>query len=346
MDIANFIKRYRVEPGATVDLGRDFDTGDTGGYEKPDNAGELLEQGVVLLSEHQERLYAENAQALLIVLQAMDAAGKDSCIKHVMGGINPQGCEVTSFKAPSPQELDHTYLWRCMKVTPGRGMIGIFNRSYYEEVLVVRVHPSFLKAQRLPPHTVGDGLWQQRFAEINAFEKHLVDNGIQVLKIFLHVGKEEQCARQLERIDKPEKNWKFNAGDLEEREYWNDYMAAYEDMLNHTSTPWAPWYVIPADKKWFTRLVAAAVIAEKLIEMDPQYPTVSEEGKQAMAAGRATLIAECGAEHQEEVAENTGQSPAAVAADSPVGDAGQAREVEAAGKKGKPKVGGKKGKKK
>lgn len=304
VDLEKFTRHFRVEPGTTIHL-KDYDSGDTAGYDKPKNADELLEQGVETLSAYQEKLYAENAQALLIIFQAMDAAGKDSCIKHVMSGVNPQGCQVTSFKAPSPDELDHTYLWRCMKAVPARGMIGIFNRSHYEEVLIVRVHPAFLKAQRLPPHTLGDGLWQQRFEEINNFEKHLVDNGTQVLKIFLNVGKEEQCTRQLKRIDDPNKNWKFNAGDLEERKYWDDYMAAYEDMLNHTSTPWAPWYVLPADKKWFTRLAAAAVIAEKLIEMDPKFPTVSDADKAVMAASREGLMAECGEAYEKELAKDS-----------------------------------------
>jgi PPK2 family polyphosphate:nucleotide phosphotransferase len=237
-------------------------------------------------------LYAENTRALLVVLQALDAAGKDSTIKHVMSGVNPAGCQVTSFKAPSAEELDHDYLWRCVKALPARGNIGIFNRSHYEEVLVVRVHPQFLAGQRLPERTLGEGLWKQRFRQINAFEQHLVENGTEVVKIFLHVSKEEQRQRQLERIDKPEKNWKFNAGDIKERQHWDAYMAAYEDVLRHTSTEPAAWHVVPADKKWFARIAVAAIIASKLIEMDPQYPTVSQAQREEMLACRATLMAE------------------------------------------------------
>ena len=293
MDLKKFAARFQVEPGKPFKL-KDVDTGDTAGYAKPENASELLQQGVAVLAEYQEKLYAENRQALLIIFQAMDAAGKDSAIKHVMSGVDPAGCQVYSFKAPSAEELDHDYLWRSSKALPERGRIGIFNRSYYEETLVVRVHQAFLTAQRLPAGTVGPGLWQQRFEEINNFEKYLAQNGIQVLKLFLHVGKDEQCERQLERIDRPEKNWKFNAGDLEERKVWGDYMAAYEDMLNHTSTTWAPWYVLPADKKWFTRLAAAAIIGEKLAEMDPRFPTVDDKARAALQTSRATLAAECG----------------------------------------------------
>ncbi|MBK8048558.1 MAG: polyphosphate kinase 2 family protein [Anaerolineales bacterium] len=293
-DVQKLAERYLVKPGKDVDLTRDFPTDDSAGYEKPDNAGEILQVGVDFLAGMQERLYAENRRGLLIILQALDAAGKDSTIAHVMSGVNPQGCEVTSSKAPSAEELSHDYLWRCVRNLPRRGMIGIFNRSYYEEVLVVRVHPSFLTAQRLPPQTLGKGLWKQRFEEINNFEKYLVGNGFEIVKIFLTVGKVEQCGRQLERIDKPDKNWKFNAGDLDERNYWNDYLKAYEDLFRHTSTPWAPWYVLPADKKWFTRIAAAAVIANKLIEMDPQYPTVSAEDRESMATLRERLVNECG----------------------------------------------------
>lgn len=293
MDLKKFAARFRVEPGKPFKL-KSIDTGDTAGYSKPENADELLQQGVAVLAEYQAKLYAENRQALLIIFQAMDAAGKDSAIKHVMSGVDPAGCQVFSFKAPSAEELDHDYLWRCAKALPERGRIGIFNRSYYEETLVVRVHPAFLTGQRLPADTLGPGLWQQRFGEINNYEQYLVQNGIHVLKLFLHVGKDEQCQRQFERIDRPEKNWKFNAGDLEERKFWDDYMVAYEDMLNHTSTPWSPWYVLPADKKWFTRLAAAAIIGEKLAEMNPQFPTVSDKHRQAMQASRASLVAECG----------------------------------------------------
>jgi PPK2 family polyphosphate:nucleotide phosphotransferase len=293
-NIKDFVKRFAVAPGSKVDLKMDFDPGDTAGYEKPENAAALLDEGVELLADYQEKLYAENARALLVVLQALDAAGKDSTIEHVMSGINPQGCQVTSFKAPSVDELDHGYLWRVSSALPARGNIGIFNRSHYEEVLVVRVHPEFLKGQRLPPRTLGEGLWKQRFEEINNFEKYLVDNGTDIVKIYLNVSKDEQCRRQLARIDTPEKNWKFNAGDIEERKYWDDYLAAYEQVFEHTSTPWAPWYVVPADPKWFARIAVAGIIANKLIEMDPQFPAVDEKGKVAMLACRETLAGECG----------------------------------------------------
>jgi PPK2 family polyphosphate:nucleotide phosphotransferase len=216
-------------------------------------------------------------------------------IEHVMSGINPAGCQVYSFKAPSQEELDHDYLWRGVKALPERGRIGIHNRSWYEEVLVVRVHPAFLDAQRLPRASLGAGLWRQRFEQINNLEKHLVQNGTQVLKLFLNVSKEEQAERQLERIDQPEKHWKFNAADIEERQHWDAYRAAYEDMFEHTSTELAPWYILPADRKWFTRLAAAGIIAAKLAEMDPQYPAVSDEARQKMLACREVLMAEDGA---------------------------------------------------
>ncbi len=298
-ELKEFTSHFAVKPGMKVDLKKDFDPGDTAGYEKPENAAELLEDSVEFLAAYQEKLYAENARGLLVVLQALDAAGKDSTIEHVMRGLNPTACQVYSFKAPSSEELDHDYLWRAWKVLPARGNIAIHNRSYYEEVLVVRVHPQFLNGQRLPKRTLGKGLWQQRFKEINNFEKYLDDNGFEIIKIFLNVSKEEQCQRQLARIDTPEKNWKFNPGDIEERKYWDDYIAAYEDVLTRTSTSIAPWYVVPADAKWFARIVVAAIIANKLVEMDPQFPTVSEEGKQAMLACRADLADECGGDAAE-----------------------------------------------
>ena len=293
-NIKNFAQRFAIAPGKKVDLKKDFDPGDTAGYEKPENAAAFLDEGVEFLARYQEKLYAENARSLLVVLQALDAAGKDSTIEHVMSGINPMGCQVTSFKAPSVAELDHDYLWRVVQALPARGNIGIFNRSHYEEVLVVCVHPQFLNGQRLPARTLGEGLWKQRFAEINNFEKYLTDNGTDIVKIYLNISKDEQCRRQLARIDTPDKNWKFNAGDIEERKYWDDYIAAYEAVFEHTSTSWAPWYVVPADPKWFARIAVAGIIAQKLIEMDPQFPTVEEKGKQAMLACRGTLVAECG----------------------------------------------------
>lgn len=294
MDYKKFIQQFKVQPGKKFSLQKDFSPDSTAGYDRPENLDEIMQNQIELLAEYQEKLYAENARALLIIFQALDAAGKDSLIKHVLSGVNPTGCQVYSFKAPSTEELDHDYLWRCVKALPERGRIGLFNRSHYEEVLVVRVHPGFLDAQRLPPKTLGEGLWAQRFKEINNFEKHLTENGTEVLKIYLNVSKEEQRQQQLERIDRPEKNWKFNPADIEERKYWDEYIAAYEEVFNHTSTPWAPWYVIPADKKWFTRIAASAIIVQKLREMDPKFPTVSEEAKQEMLACRETLLVEAG----------------------------------------------------
>jgi len=287
-----FVERFMVPPGSTVRLTQDYDPASTYGFDKPENLDEFMRNSIAFISEYADRLYAENAQSLLVILQALDAAGKDSAIDHVMSGLNPAHTQVHSFKAPSAEELDHDYLWRCVKALPERGRIGIFNRSYYEEVLVVRVHPEFLNAQRLPPHTLGERLWQQRFEEINNFERYLVNQGTHVLKIYLNVSKEEQRRRQLERIDRPEKNWKFNPNDVKERAFWDDYMAAYDDVFKHTSTPHAPWYVIPADKKWFTRIAAAAIIANKLVEMNPQFPVVSGPQRETMLKLREVLVAQ------------------------------------------------------
>ncbi len=293
MDLDKLVDQMRVKPGKKIDLEKDFDPAWTGGYKKKSvDEEELLAEGIAQLAKYQERLYAENRQSLLVVIQALDAAGKDSALAHVLTGLNPTGFQVFSFKAPNAEELDHDYLWRIVKALPERGRIGIFNRSHYEEVLAVRVHPSFLGPQRLPAHTLGEGLWKQRFEEINNFEKYLVQQGTQIVKIFLNVSKEEQRLQQLERIDTPEKNWKFNPDDIEERNYWKEYMSAFEDLLNHTSTPWAPWYVVPADKRWFARPAMAAIIARKLAQMDPQFPTVSEEDRQAMVVARKVLVAE------------------------------------------------------
>lgn len=293
MDLDKLVDQMRVKPGKKIDLEKDFDPAWTGGYKKKSvDEEELLAEGIAQLAKYQERLYAENRQSLLVVIQALDAAGKDSALAHVLTGLNPTGFQVFSFKAPNAEELDHDYLWRIVKALPERGRIGIFNRSHYEEVLAVRVHPSFLGPQRLPAHTLGEGLWKQRFEEINNFEKYLVQQGTQIVKIFLNVSKEEQRLQQLERIDTPEKNWKFNPDDIEERNYWKEYMSAFEDLLNHTSTQWAPWYVVPADKRWFARPAMAAIIARKLAQMDPQFPTVSEEDRQAMVAARKVLVAE------------------------------------------------------
>jgi len=258
---------------------------------KADAAGKLQE-GVEALGKYQDMLYAQNTYAVLIIFQAMDAAGKDSTIKHVMSGINPQGCQVFSFKAPSSEELDHDYLWRCHKALPERGRIGIFNRSYYEEVLIAWVHPEILEQQQLPPHLRDKGIWKRRFEEINNFEKYLVNNGTVVLKFFLNVSKEEQKKRFLERIDLPAKNWKFSASDARERSRWDDYMNAYENVFNHTSTEWAPWYVIPADRKWFTRLAVSAIINHRLQALDLHYPTVSEAHQQELLKSKHMLESE------------------------------------------------------
>jgi PPK2 family polyphosphate:nucleotide phosphotransferase len=294
INLKEFTDRFVVTPGKKVNLEADFDPADTAGYDKPENAGELLRKGVEFLASFQEKLYAENSRGLLVVLQALDAAGKDGTIEHVMSGLNPQACQVYNFKTPSVEELDHDYLWRAAKVLPARGNIAIFNRSYYEEVLVVRVHPAFLDGQRLPKKTLGKGLWLQRFKEINNFEKYLVNNGFEIIKIYLNLSKAEQCQRQLARIDTPDKNWKFNPGDIEERKYWADYLAAYEQVFAHTSTECAPWYIVPADAKWFARLAVAAIIANKLVEMDSQFPSVGETEIQEMMACREILAAECG----------------------------------------------------
>jgi PPK2 family polyphosphate:nucleotide phosphotransferase len=238
----------------------------------------------------QDMLYAQDRWAVLLIFQAMDAAGKDGTIKHVMSGVNPQGCQVFSFKTPSSEELDHDFLWRCMKYVPERGRIGIFNRSYYEETLVVRVHPEFLEKQTLPPELVTKDIWKERFHDIRNFERYLTRNGVVIRKFFLHVSKGEQKRRFLERLENPEKNWKFSANDIKERAYWGDYMTAYEDVIRYTSTPEAPWYVVPADNKWFTRIVVAAAIIETLDGLNLQYPKVSKEKLKELAAARQVLI--------------------------------------------------------
>ena len=284
--------RFRVPHDKKINLRKDFDPGYTADYVKKEDADELLAKGIEALAKYQDMLYAQNQYSLLVVFQAMDAAGKDSVIKHVMSGVNPQGTQVYSFKAPSPEELDHDYLWRNFRTLPERGRIGIFNRSYYEEVLVVRVHPNILAGQQLPPQLKDKDIWQRRFTEINNFERYLVDNGTVVLKFFLNVSKAEQKKRFLERIDQPEKNWKFSAADVKERALWDDYMAAYEDVLNHTSTAWAPWYVIPADHKWFTRLAVAAVIVETLDKLKLAYPALNAEQRQSLLEAKKLLESE------------------------------------------------------
>ena len=281
--------KLRVKPGQRARLAR-LDPGATFGHDRA-SAQAATQQALVRLGQLQDRLWAESKRAALVVLQGIDAAGKDGLIKHVLSGVNPQGVRVHSFKAPSDEELDHDYLWRCVQRLAARGEIGIFNRSHYEEVLVVRVHPELLDRQKLPAED-REHVWKRRYREINAWERHLVDNGFRVVKLCLNVSKEEQRLRFLKRLEVPEKNWKFASGDIRERAFWDDYQAAYSEMLSNTSTEWAPWYVIPADRKWFARIAAAAVIAHTLIELDPRYPTVSEAQKQDLAAAQAELEAE------------------------------------------------------
>jgi PPK2 family polyphosphate:nucleotide phosphotransferase len=265
-----------VTPGRNISLKKDFNPDFTGGFEDKAGALEKVAANVERLANLQEKLYAQDVYALLVIFQAMDAAGKDGAIRHVMSGVNPQGCQVTSFKSPSAEELDHDYLWRAAKALPSKGMIGIFNRSYYEEVLVVRVHPEFLEKQRLPKDCLGDNLWRQRYKEINNFEKYLVNNGIITLKFFLNISKEEQKKRFLSRINESEKNWKFSVADAKERAYWKQYQQAFEDMLNQTSTELAPWFVIPADNKWFARLAISEAICTVMDRLDLSFPKVDK----------------------------------------------------------------------
>jgi len=279
---------FIVPPGTKIRL-KDFDPGFTGAFKTKEEASTKLRKDIERLAEFQNVLYAQNTHALLVVLQAMDAAGKDGTIRHVMSGVNPQGTEVHSFKSPSAEELNHDFLWRSMKALPARGGIGIFNRSYYEEVLIVRVHPEFLDLQRLPPGVKGKNIWKHRFDAINDFEKYLVRNGIVVLKFFLNLSKEEQKRRFLARIDTPEKNWKFSLADARERARWDDYMAAFEDAFNHTSTEWAPWYIIPADNKWFTHVVVADVIIETLRSLKLNYPVAGKEQRQQLRKAKKVL---------------------------------------------------------
>lgn len=286
-----FSKPYRVADGKNFRL-KDVDPDDTQDFKSEDKprAKEALQNGVQALAELQDKLYAQDRWSVLLIFQAMDAAGKDGTIKHVMSGINPQGCEVSSFKAPTSEDLDHDYLWRCQKKLPERGRIGIFNRSYYEETLVVRVHPEFLAGQKLPKACVTKHIWDERFQDIRGFERYLTRNGTIVRKFFLHVSKEEQQKRFLERIDLPEKNWKFSANDAKERGFWDDYMKAYEDMIRETSTKESPWYVVPANNKWFTRLVVAAAVIEVLDSLGLEYPKVSEAKLAELAAAKSMLL--------------------------------------------------------
>ncbi|HEX5491300.1 MAG TPA: polyphosphate kinase 2 family protein [Candidatus Udaeobacter sp.] len=282
---------FRISKGKNFRL-KDVDPDDTLDFTKADKARskEALASGVEALAQLQDKLYAQDKWAVLLIFQAMDAAGKDGAIKHVMSGINPQGCQVYSFKSPSADDLDHDYLWRCMKCLPNRGHIGIFNRSYYEEVLVVRVHPAFLAKQKLPPELIGKNIWEGRFEDMRNFEQYLARNGIIVRKFFLHVSKKEQKQRFLDRIDDPLKNWKFSSNDASERDYWDDYMKAYEEMIQETSTKYAPWYVVPADNKWFTRVIVASAVIETLDSLDLAYPEVDESKLKELAAAKKKLL--------------------------------------------------------
>lgn len=286
-----FAAPFRITKGDKFRL-KDIDPGDTLHLESEDKprAKEVLAQGVQLLAELQDKLYAQDRWAVLIILQAMDAAGKDGTIKHILSGVNPQGCQVHSFKAPSAEDLDHDYLWRCMKCLPNRGDMGIFNRSYYEETLVVRVHQEYLASQKTPSELVTRKIWEERFQDIRNFERYLTRNGVVVRKFFLHVSKEEQERRFMERIEDPEKNWKFSSNDLKERTFWDDYMKAYEDMIRNTATKEAPWYVVPADNKWFTRLAVAAAIIDTLDSLNLKYPKVDDKKLEELADAKKALL--------------------------------------------------------
>jgi PPK2 family polyphosphate:nucleotide phosphotransferase len=297
-EMKNLIKKARklAKPFRVTGDGfrlKDIDPDDTLKFTSEDKprAKDALAMGVDLLAELQDMLYAQDRWAVLLMFQAMDAAGKDGAIKHVMSGVNPQGCQVYSFKAPSPEDLDHDFLWRCIKCLPERGRIGIFNRSYYEETLVVRVHRELLEKQKLPPELVTKDIWNDRFQDIRSFERYLTRNGVVIRKFFLHVSNKEQKKRFLERIEEPEKNWKFSANDAKEREHWDDYMEAYEDMIQNTATKEAPWYVVPADNKWFTRVVVAAAVIDALADLDLHYPKVSDEKLKELAAAKRALNA-------------------------------------------------------
>jgi PPK2 family polyphosphate:nucleotide phosphotransferase len=292
--MADLIAPLTVPPGSTVKLSRDHDPGYTGQVTK-DQAAALLADGTQLLADYQDRLAAQDTYGVLLVLQGIDAAGKDGTIKHVMSGVNPQAVQVTSFKQPSAEELNHDYLWRCQRALPGRGRIGIFNRSHYEEVLVVRVHQNLLAAERMPDPG-GHDVWERRYREINDWERYLTDNGIRLVKVMLNLSKREQAKRFLRRIDHPEKNWKFSPSDVSERQHWDAYQRAFEAMLSHTSTDWAPWHVVPADHKWFSRLATAAVLVRALHAIDPHYPAADPAVRGEMLQARDELRAELAAE--------------------------------------------------
>jgi PPK2 family polyphosphate:nucleotide phosphotransferase len=290
--IAELIKPLRVTPGSKVTLAKDFDPAYKAGMLKKKDGAPLLQTGIDMLCDYQARLAAQDSYGVLMCLQALDAGGKDGTISHVMSGVNPQGVQVSSFKVPSSEELDHDYLWRYARRLPARGDIGIFNRSHYEEVLVVRVHPENLDREKLPKQARGKDVWDRRYREINDWERYLADNGFKIVKLFLNLSREEQRARFLKRIDLPDKNWKFSSADARERERWDDYQQAFSQMLSATSTKWAPWYVIPADRKWFARICAAAVLVHALIEIDPQYPPVSADKRDELMVVKGELEAQ------------------------------------------------------
>jgi PPK2 family polyphosphate:nucleotide phosphotransferase len=290
---ANFSKPYRITDGDKFKL-KDVDPADTGDL-KPDDkdrSQKILQQGVEVLTELQDKLYAQDRWAVLLIFQAMDAAGKDGAIKHVMSGINPQGCQVYSFKSPTSEDLDHDYLWRCLKTLPERGRIGIFNRSYYEEVLVVRVHSDFLAKQKIPQELITKDIWNQRYKDIRSLERYLSRNGVLIRKFFLHVSYGEQKKRFLDRINQPDKNWKMSVADAQERKFWKDYMNAYQDMIQNTATDFAPWYVVPADNKWFTRVVVAAAVIDALGSLNLKYPEVDAEKRKELHAVKQALLSE------------------------------------------------------
>ncbi|RJQ92401.1 polyphosphate kinase 2 family protein [Amycolatopsis panacis] len=290
--IADFIKPLRVKPGRKIHLAKDFDPGYKADFLKKKDGKALLRTGIGLLADYQRRLAAQDTYGVLVCLQSLDAGGKDGTIRHVMSGVNPQGVRVHGFKVPSAEELDHDYLWRYASRLPRRGEICIFNRSHYEEVLVVRVHSENLRRQRLPSEDIDDVIWERRYREINDWERYLTDNGFLVVKLFLNLSREEQRTRFLKRIDVPERNWKFSAADVRERRYWDDYQKAFSEMLSATSTPWAPWYVVPADRKWFARISAGAILAHTLIEIDPQYPDIGKEARRDLATAKKELLAQ------------------------------------------------------
>jgi PPK2 family polyphosphate:nucleotide phosphotransferase len=322
--VSDFIEPFRVKPGSKVKLEKDFDPSFKSGVKKKKEGVELLATGVQLLTEYQERLAAQDTWGVLLVLQALDAAGKDGTIRHVMSGVNPQGVAVHSFKQPSAEELDHDFLWRYARRLPGRGEIGIFNRSHYEEVLVVRVHPEILDREKLPAAAKrGRDVWRRRYRQINDWEHHLTENGIRVVKLFLNLSKEEQRIRFLRRLDLPDHNWKFSAGDVTEREYWDDYQKAFSEMLSHTSTDWAPWYVIPADRKWFARIGAGAVLVNALMEIDPRFPTVSTERRERLIEVKAALEAQAPEGAHRDPFEHEQEAAMSAANDGPNGHEGE-----------------------